>query len=112
MTTIRCGLPKSASLPAWKFEAPRLGERLIPREYALAKVEAHLGRQRTSGDVLLVSAPAGYGKTTLLAQWAAASSVPVAWYHMDEGDDDPATFILGVVRALREALPARNRSRG
>lgn len=112
MTTIRRAQLKGTSLPAWKFEAPRLAEHVIARARLSEKIEQHLGRQRSSGDVLLVSAPAGYGKTTMLAQWAAASSVPVAWYHLDGGDDDPVTFLLGIVRALREALPVRNRARG
>src|SRR5579872_628659 len=112
MTTIRRGLPTGASLPAWKFEAPRLAEHLIAREHLIEKIEIHLGKKRSTGDVFLVSAPAGYGKTTLLAQWAAASSVPVAWCHLDGSDDDPVTLILGIVRALRQALPVRNRSRG
>src|SRR5579859_1418589 len=112
MTTIRRGLHKSMSLPAWKFEAPRLAEHLITREHLVEKIEQQIGKKRSSGDVFLVSAPAGYGKTTLLAQWAAASSVPVAWYHLDGSDDDPVVFILGLVRALREAMPSHNRSRG
>lgn len=112
MTTVRRGHPRGASPPAWKFEAPRLTEHVIARVRLCEKIEQHLGRQRSSGDVLLVSAPAGYGKTTMLAQWAAKSSVPVAWYHLDGGDDDPVTFTFGIVRALREALPIRNRARG
>ena len=52
-----------------------------------------LGRSRSTGDVFLLTAPAGYGKTTLLVQWAKGRSVPVAWYRLDAGDD---LFVLDV----------------
>ncbi len=89
-----------ASRP-WKFEPPRLAERLLPRERLIAQIEQVLGRNRSSGDVLLVSAPAGYGKSTALAQWALHTKRPVAWYHLDATDNDPVLLIRGIVRALR-----------
>jgi LuxR family maltose regulon positive regulatory protein len=52
----------------------------------------------------LVSAPAGYGKTTLLAEWVAGMEHPVAWLSLDEGDDDPARFLAYLTAALR-SLP-------
>lgn len=109
MTTNRRGTTHGSTPHGWKFEAPRLAEPLLPRDHLVARIEQHLGRKRSSGDVLLVSAPPGYGKSTLLAQWAVASSVPVAWYHLDTGDDDPVVFIRGVVRALKTQLPPRGR---
>ncbi len=91
--------------PAWKYEAPRLGEHLLTRGRLITKIEHALGRHRSSGDVFLISAPAGYGKSTLLAQWAAESRLPVAWYHVDASDEDPALFLAGFVRALRDRFP-------
>lgn len=102
---MRHGIVRQSVPAAWKHEAPRIGEPLLARERLVAKIEQALGKDRSSGDVLLVSAPAGYGKTTLLAQWEAATELPVMWYHLDAGDDDPATFIYGFVRALRTKLP-------
>lgn len=57
--------------------------------------------------LILVDAPAGYGKTTLLAQWgnAAAASRPFAWVSLDRGDDDPARLWQHVVGSLRRAFP-------
>src|SRR5512139_3362038 len=51
-----------------------------------------------------VSAPAGYGKTTLLAGWARQSLLPVAWLALDEGDNAPLRFLAYFVRALEGSL--------
>ncbi|HET6938824.1 MAG TPA: LuxR C-terminal-related transcriptional regulator, partial [Nocardioides sp.] len=56
----------------------------------------------------LVSAPAGFGKTTLLAAWAAASAAagrPVAWVSLEETEQEPASFWTYVVTALDTAAP-------
>ena len=79
-----------------KLCVPRTGDDLI--------IRPHLHRWLTEGArrrLTLVCAPAGFGKTTLLAQWAHASSMPVAWLTLDEGDDDPARFWRYFVAALR-----------
>jgi LuxR family maltose regulon positive regulatory protein len=54
--------------------------------------------------VILVSAPAGFGKTTLLAEWAAQADLPVAWLSLDEGDNDPNRLLRYVIAALNNAL--------
>ena len=57
----------------------------------------------------LVSAPAGFGKTTLLAEWLAAGRVAergsAAWLSLDQGDNDPASFWTYVIAALRTVAP-------
>ncbi len=57
--------------------------------------------------LVLVNAPAGFGKTTLLAQWrsTAAEGRPVAWLSLDRGDDDPGRLWRHVVSALQQACP-------
>ena len=55
--------------------------------------------------LLLVLAPAGYGKTTLLTDLAEESPVPVAWLTLDPADRDPASFIEYLVRALQVVAP-------
>jgi LuxR family transcriptional regulator, maltose regulon positive regulatory protein len=75
--------------------APRAG--LVPRAGLQSLLQAGLGAK-----LCLVDAPAGFGKTTLLAQWrAAADGARVAWVSLDEGDDDPTRFWVYVVEALR-----------
>src|SRR5690606_2879665 len=49
----------------------------------------------------LISAPAGFGKTTLLSEWAATCNLPVAWLSVDEEHNDPMRFLVYVVAALR-----------
>jgi ATP/maltotriose-dependent transcriptional regulator MalT len=71
---------------------PRLMERLIPGSGA---------------GLILVVAPAGYGKSTLLAEWSRAllqEGVAVAWYALDAGDDAPISFGSYLVASLAQAL--------
>ena len=49
----------------------------------------------------LISAPAGFGKTTLVSEWVAGCEQPVAWLSLDEGDNDPARFVAYLVAALQ-----------
>ncbi|TAJ99556.1 MAG: LuxR family transcriptional regulator [Chloroflexota bacterium] len=53
----------------------------------------------------LVSAPAGFGKTTLVGEWVAGCGRPVAWLSLDEGDSDPSRFLAYLVAALQTAAP-------
>jgi LuxR family transcriptional regulator, maltose regulon positive regulatory protein len=68
-----------------------------------------VNRLRASGAPLVtVCAPAGYGKTTLLEQWAARDGRPFAWLTVDEGDNDPRALVASLARAFRRlplALP-------
>jgi LuxR family maltose regulon positive regulatory protein len=49
----------------------------------------------------LISAPAGFGKTTLVSEWVAGCERPVAWLSLDEGDNDPTRFLTYLVAALQ-----------
>jgi LuxR family maltose regulon positive regulatory protein len=62
---------------------------------------------RTSVKLVLVDAPAGFGKTTLVAQWRASAleSRPFAWVSLDRGDNDPARLWWYVVSALQRTCP-------
>lgn len=54
--------------------------------------------------LILVSAPAGFGKTTLLAEWAGQVGMPVAWLSMGPEENDPARFLRYLISALIRAL--------
>ncbi|MBO0784307.1 MAG: AAA family ATPase, partial [Ktedonobacteraceae bacterium] len=57
----------------------------------------------SASKVVLVSAPAGYGKTTLVSALPAIlPNLPMAWVSLDEGDNDPVQFVIGLTTALRQ----------
>lgn len=60
-------------------------------------------RASRSASVVAITAPAGYGKTTLLAEWAERDPRPFAWVSVDEADDDPVVFLGHVAVALDRA---------
>jgi LuxR family maltose regulon positive regulatory protein len=49
----------------------------------------------------LISAPAGFGKTTLLVDWIHKRTIPAAWFSMDKGDNDPLHFLTYVILGLQ-----------
>jgi LuxR family maltose regulon positive regulatory protein len=68
---------------------------------------ALVNRLRAAGafPIVLVVAPAGYGKTTLLSQWAARDARPFAWVTVDERDNDPFVFLKHVAAAIDRIEP-------
>lgn len=60
---------------------------------------------RRGQQLTLVSAPAGYGKTTLLSEWAAGTDEPIAWLSLDEADNDPVRFWTYLIAALQQVNP-------
>jgi LuxR family maltose regulon positive regulatory protein len=73
----------------------------VPRPAAQARLDQALERKLT-----LVTAPAGFGKTTLVSAWAAHTSWPVAWVSLDRSDNDPIRFWSAVTQALQQTIPA------
>ncbi len=89
--------PSAGRLLRTKLYAPRVKRQLVDRPRLV-----DVGRPA----LLLVSAPAGFGKSTLLAQVLARDSGPsVAWLSLDSGDSDPALFWAYVLAAIRTAAP-------
>ena len=64
-----------------------------------------LDRSIEHAKLVLVCAPAGYGKTTLLAQWARATWLPAGWYAISPDDNDQVRFLRYLLRAWSEAQP-------
>ena len=64
-----------------------------------------IARLTASRGLVLVSAPPGYGKSTLVSSWLDTEHVPSAWLTVDESDDDPAVFAAYLVAAVRRAVP-------
>src|SRR5579863_3726512 len=94
-------------LLATKLHVPGSPPGFVPRPRLAQALGAGLNRGR-----VLVCAPAGSGKTALLAGWARDSGRPVAWLGLDAGDSDPARFWRYVVAALDRARPGLARRLG
>src|SRR5215217_4432012 len=92
---------ESPALMLSKLVPPASRAGLIMRAGLQSLLEARL-----KAKLCLVEAPAGFGKTTLLAQWQATrGGGRVAWVSLDEGDNDPTRFWTYVVQALRTVEP-------
>jgi LuxR family maltose regulon positive regulatory protein len=87
-------------LLATKLHVPRPPSGFVPRRRLVEALGEGLARGR-----VLVCAPAGFGKTALLADWARGAGRPVAWLGLDGGDSDPARFWRYAVAALDRARP-------
>ena len=84
-----------------KLNPPLLRVRAIARPHLLQRLDAALDTPLT-----LVAAPAGYGKTTLLAGWLfAAQRARFAWLSLDDADNDPTRLLAGIVAALQTVNP-------
>ncbi len=90
---------------SWKLEPPPIREPLLARPRLLEKLDDALGKRAPGGSIFLVTAPPGFGKSTMLAQWMQQASMPTAWLHLDVGDDDPATLARNLTQALRRLAP-------
>ena len=64
------------------------------------------------GRLTLLSAPAGYGKTTLLSEWLSTCPCPAAWISLDAGDNDLARFVSYLAAALSTVVPATGKAVG
>ena len=83
-----------------KLQRPRLPGDLVPRRRLLDRLNAGLDRKLT-----LISAMAGTGKSTLLAQWLQECPQPSAWVSLDEHDNDMVIFVSYLIGAIRTVLP-------
>jgi len=89
-------LPLHILLPKVQIPPSRL--RLVSRQRLLKVLDAGLHRKLT-----LISAPAGYGKSTLLTEWAASCDWPLGWVTIEEGDNDLERFLTYLVSAVETA---------
>ena len=106
-----------STLLSTKLHAPRPHRALVHRQRLLDRLDAGLrsqgGSQESPGflesrfarKMTLVSAPAGYGKTTLVSDWIARSQAPAAWLSLDASDNDPPRFFSYVIAGLQQIDP-------
>ena len=88
----------STPILATKLYVPGVRPKFIPRPHLLARLNDGLHRKLT-----LISAPAGFGKTSIVSEWAAslADVTSVAWLSLDDGDNDPTRFLAYLIAALQ-----------
>jgi LuxR family maltose regulon positive regulatory protein len=90
----------STPILATKLFIPPPPPRVVLRPRLVERINEGLHRKLT-----LISAPAGFGKTTLLSAWVAGSDRRVAWLSLDAGDNDPTRFLIYLVAAVRTISP-------
>jgi LuxR family maltose regulon positive regulatory protein len=97
----------SSSLLTTKFHIP------LPRENGVARprlTELLLAGVNRPGTFVLLSGPAGFGKSTLLGEFVAQLQRPVAWVSLDEGDNDPVRFWSCLITACQSVRPGTGES--
>ncbi len=94
-------MPKADPLIRTKLRLPFTRPELVPRP-RLQKQITHGLR----GPLTLITAPAGFGKTTLVASYITGCGMPVAWLSLDKNDNQVERFLSYLVAALHEADPA------
>jgi LuxR family maltose regulon positive regulatory protein len=101
---IRIVLPE-AGLPLDLMEAKLVEPPVLPGTVPRHRPLELLRGSRSTARFVTVVAPAGYGKTTVVRQWAARDRRPFAWVSLDERDNDPAVFLRYVASALDRVGP-------
>jgi LuxR family transcriptional regulator, maltose regulon positive regulatory protein len=81
---------------ATKLYIPPLRPNVVSRPRLLERLTEGLHRK-----LILISAPAGFGKTTLVSEWVEGIERPVAWLSLDDQDNDPTRFLTYLVAALQ-----------
>jgi|GEM_PF-5590952 len=88
------------SIEKWRFQIPPVAANRLQRPELMERLQ--------NGVVLpvtILSAPAGYGKTTTLSQWAAEAKQKVGWLTLDHYDNDPAVFLEHFVTVMQTIQP-------
>lgn len=80
-----------------KLHIPQTSRNIIHRTSLFEKLNEGINRK-----LILVSAPAGYGKTTILTDWIHYNKIATAWYSIDSGDNDLNEFISYVIRSIQK----------
>jgi len=91
--------PSSRPLLATKLYARPARANLVARPHLITLLDEGL-----SGSLILVSAPAGFGKSTLLTEWVRQGGVRTGWLSLDAADNDPNRFLTYLIAALQQVI--------
>lgn len=79
-----------------KLHIPAAGDNIVHRPELHEKLNLGLSRK-----LIVISAPAGFGKTTLLSDWIHQHKIPTAWFSLDKGDNDPVEFLSYIISGIQ-----------
>jgi len=79
-----------------KLHIPSTSEDLVHRAGLFERLNDGLNRK-----LILISAPAGFGKTTIISDWIHHCEIPTAWFSLDKGDNDPAIFLSYIISGIQ-----------
>ncbi len=97
-----CNLCMAIPILVTKLYLPPHAPQIVIRPRLIERLTESLSRGHK---LILASAPAGFGKTTLISEWVANCGQPVAWLSLDENDHDPVRFLTYLIRALQTISP-------
>jgi LuxR family maltose regulon positive regulatory protein len=84
-----------------KLHIPPAGNNIVHRSELYEKLNIGLSRK-----LILISAPAGFGKTTIVSDWINQNKIPAAWFSLDNGDNDPVEFLSYIISGIQSIQPA------
>ena len=99
----------SDNLLATKVHVPPLHGNLVNRPGLVTRLNEGIAR---GCRLTIISAPAGYGKSTLLSEWHAQAGLPVAWLSLEKGENSPARFWSYFIAALDTLAPVQRANIG
>jgi len=79
-----------------KLHIPPAGNNTVHRSELYEKLNIGLSRK-----LILISAPAGFGKTTVVSDWIDQNKIPSAWFSLNDGDNDPADFLSYIILGIQ-----------
>jgi len=79
-----------------KLHIPPASQNIVHRQELYEKLNIGLTRK-----LILISAPAGFGKTTIISDWINQHKIPTIWFSLDNGDNDPAVFLSYVISGIQ-----------
>ena len=79
-----------------KLHAPSVGKDLVHRSGLFDRLSEGLNLK-----LILFSAPAGFGKTTIISDWIKLNEIPTSWFSIDKGDNDPVVFLSYIISGIQ-----------
>lgn len=79
-----------------KLHIPSAGKNIVHRSELYEKLNTGLNRK-----LILISAPAGFGKSTVVSNWINQHKIPTAWFSIDSNDNDPVDFLSYIISAIQ-----------